>query len=326
MKILILGGAGFVGSRLSTILADPNAMKYRRGDVTVFDTFWFWNKDRSLFTDVVNWQNFPIKTILGDIRDNLDKVIRNHDVVINLACLSNDPSSDIDYNFTHDINYNGVANVVETCARLNKRLIHISSTSVYGFKQGVMMDELGIPNPITQYSKLKLEIDHLLKFYKNKPFTSLRPATLYGYSPRLRLDIMVNSFLERVVTDNKLLIQGGQQFRPCLHVEDLCNTIAVILNDSITFNKIYNVTNENYSVDEVAKIIQKKFPDVELHYQGVNDERSYKVSSKLIKEEVGVRFNHNLKKSIAPLFNGIKNHKDKSNCLNINVIKGVICD
>ena len=113
--------------------------------------------------------------------------------MINLSGLSNETSSDIDYIFTHDVSYTGVMNVIQTCLRKKiKKFIQTSTTSVYGIKQGKLVTEKEIPEPITQYAKIKAELDHVLSYYMiygNMGITSLRPANLNGYSPRLRLDV-----------------------------------------------------------------------------------------------------------------------------------------
>ena len=321
-KIIVFGGAGFVGSQLCPILE----LNY---DLTIVDMFWFWDSIQE-YRDKAKIQYAA--TIKEDIRNRpkIVKLIKGKDVVINLACLSNDMSSDIDYRLTHDISYNGVMNVIDAsmCAFVSK-FIQTSTTSVYGVKYGGMVDETDIPEPITQYSRIKAELDNVLSFYMTKDnsnITILRPATLYGYSPRLRLDVMVNTLLHRAVRENKILIEGGTQFRPCLHIDDLCDIyIQCIENTSITKNKIYNVTNENYSVNEIVKLIKNIIPDVELHYQHIMDQRSYKTDSFLIQKDLNIKFNHTLKDAIEPLYNHIKfrdYNKDKT--INMIVIKDLI--
>tara|TARA_Y100000590_G_scaffold444639_1_gene575650 strand:- start:1098 stop:2075 length:978 start_codon:yes stop_codon:yes gene_type:complete len=318
-KIVVFGGAGFVGSRLCPLLQQ----KY---DVTVVDTFWFWD-DVEQYKEVTG---VNAKCVVEDIREHsIRKLLRGKDAVISLACLSNDTSSDVDYGFTHDVSYNGVMNVID--ASIEKKIpkiIQTSTTSVYGIKQGKLVTEKDIPEPITQYGKIKAEIDHVLGYYIKKGgvgITSLRPATLYGYSPRLRLDVMVNTMLDRAIRENRLMVEGGEQCRPCLHVDDLCLSYELCLENPISNGKIYNVTNENYSVNQVVELIQDAIPDVEIHYQHVIDQRSYRTSSALIKKDLGIKFKKRLKGSIRKLHQEIMFGKhDRSKSINVRVIKKLL--
>ena len=288
-KAIVFGGAGFVGSRLCPILE-------KQYDLTIVDTFWFW-EDKNQYIEKVGIEN--AKVVVEDTRSNdIEKLMRGKDIVINLSCLSNDTSSDVDYKFTHDVSYNGVMNVFNKAFKKKVgKLIQTSTTSVYGIKQGKMVTEEEVPEPITQYSSIKAELDNVLKYhmkYSDAGITILRPATLYGYSPRLRLDVMVNTLLDRTFRDKKMMIEGGEQLRPCLHVDDLCNAYIQSIENPISNGKIYNVTNENYSVNQIVSLIKSVVPEVELHYQHVIDQRSYKTSSALVKKELGLKFKKKL--------------------------------
>jgi len=316
-KIVVFGGAGFVGSRLCPLLQEYY-------DVTVYDTFWFWNNIDE-YREATQFRGTLIK---DDIRSSSVRyAIRQNDIVINLACLSNDTSSDINADFTHDVSYNGVMNVLTHSQ--GKRLIQTSSTSVYGVKRGGLVDETEAPEPITQYSKIKSEIDNYLLYrikYHDDPVTILRPATLYGFSPRLRLDVMVNTLLDRAFKDNRLLIEGGDQFRPCLHVDDLCRTFLACIEDERSHGQIYNVTNENYSVNQIVDIIKSAVPEVELHYQHVIDQRSYQTSSQKIIDQLGVHFQTHLNQNmILSLYEKICSCEYNINkTINLQVIKRVL--
>jgi len=318
-KVVIFGGAGFVGSRLSPFLD-------KKHDVTVVDTFWFWDSVDH-YRDLTG---FSGKCIVEDIRSHsIRKILRGKGAVISLACLSNDTSSDIDYNFTHDVSYNGVMNVIDaSLERKIPKFIQTSTTSVYGIKHGAMVTEEEIPEPITQYAKIKAELDHVLGYYMKKDsmnITSLRPATLYGYSPRLRLDVMVNTMLDRAIRENKLVVEGGEQCRPCLHVDDLCSAYSLSLENLNAKGKIYNVTNENYSVNQVVELIKQAVPNVEIHYQHVIDQRSYKTSSALIRRDLGIKFKKRLKTAIKKLYQEIMlGQHDRSKTISMRVIKALL--
>tara|TARA_A100001391_G_scaffold12313_1_gene7222 strand:- start:1360 stop:2343 length:984 start_codon:yes stop_codon:yes gene_type:complete len=322
-KAIVFGGAGFVGSRLCPILE-------KQYDLTIVDTFWFW-EDKNQYIERVGIEN--AKVVVEDTRSNdIEKLMRGKDIVINLSCLSNDTSSDVDYKFTHDVSYNGVMNVFNKAFKKKVgKLIQTSTTSVYGIKQGKMVTEEEVPEPITQYSSIKAELDNVLKYhmkYSDTGITILRPATLYGYSPRLRLDVMVNTLLDRTFRDKKMMIEGGEQLRPCLHVDDLCNAYIQSIENPISNGKIYNVTNENYSVNQIVSLIKSVVPEVELHYQHVIDQRSYKTSSALVKKELGLKFKKKLNKStIKELYNHIQHsYYDKFGSINMRVIKKLLSE
>lgn len=322
-KAIVFGGAGFVGSRLCPILE-------KQYDLTIVDTFWFW-EDKNQYIEKVGIEN--AKVVVEDTRSNdIEKLMRGKDIVINLSCLSNDTSSDVDYNFTHDVSYNGVMNVFNKAFKKKVgKLIQTSTTSVYGIKQGKMVTEEEVPEPITQYSSIKAELDNVLKYhmkYSDTGITILRPATLYGYSPRLRLDVMVNTLLDRTFRDKKMMIEGGEQLRPCLHVDDLCNAYIQSIENPVSNGKIYNVTNENYSVNQIVSLIKSVVPEVELHYQHVIDQRSYKTSSALVKKELGLKFKKKLNKStIKELYNHIQHsYYDKFGSINMRVIKKLLSE
>jgi nucleoside-diphosphate-sugar epimerase len=322
-KAIVFGGAGFVGSRLCPILE-------KQYDLTIVDTFWFW-EDKEQYIEKAGIEK--AKVVVEDTRCNdIEKLMRGKDIVINLSCLSNDTSSDVDYNFTHDVSYNGVMNVFNKALKKKvNKLIQTSTTSVYGIKQGKMVTEEEVPEPITQYSRIKAELDNVLKYYmsySDTGITILRPATLYGYSPRLRLDVMVNTLLDRTFRDKKMMIEGGEQLRPCLHVDDLCNAYIQSIENPISNGKIYNVTNENYSVNQIVSLIKSVIPEVELHYQHVIDQRSYKTSSALIKKELGLKFKKKLNKStIKELYNHIQHsYYDKFGSINMRVIKKLLSE
>lgn len=320
-KVIVFGGAGFVGSRLCPLL-------HKKYDLTVVDSFWFWDSPE-LYAETVGIPTS--KVVQEDIRDKgIHSLIKDKDIVINLACLSNDISSDIDYGFTHDVSYNGVMNVMNNAINLSiPKIIQVSSTSVYGAKQGMLVTEKEIPEPITQYSTIKKQIDDVLSYhmkYSSSGITVLRPATLYGYSPRLRLDIMVNTLLNRAIEDNRLIIEGGEQHRPCLHVDDFANTFITVLNSKKSNGNIYNVTNENYTVNQVVDKIKQVLPEVELQYKHVLDQRSYRTSSAKVKKELGLKLPTKLNKStIKDLYQKIAHgNYNKSYSINLEVIKDLI--
>lgn len=317
MNILVAGGAGYVGSVLCPMLAKDHNVK-------VLDSFWFWEKTK----DYKKLFSNDVKIIKKDIREYIDDHFEGVDIVINLACISNDISSDLDPNFTHSVSYDGVLNVIKACER-NKipRIIQVSSGSVYGVKEKPVKEET-YPEPITQYAVIKMEIDHYLQymFYEyGHNITILRPATLYGRSPRQRLDLMLNIFADKVANNEKIVVHGGDQSRPTLHVSDLSKTICKILTDDRSYDQIYNVSKEAMTVLEYAQIFKKMY-GTEIVIENVNDARSWRTDSEKLYRDLGIVHETKLENGISELVNDFKkNGVDRKYSVNMNVIKGVLC-
>jgi nucleoside-diphosphate-sugar epimerase len=324
MKIVIFGGAGFVGCNLISLLQKS----YQ--DIVVVDKLWFW-RDELEFRQKAKIESF-VKIVNKDIRDkDIFSLLDEGCCVINLACLSNDPTSDICSKFTRDVSYNGVINLINSAtSKKVKKFIQTSSTSVYGIKAGKLVDESEKEEPITLYSEIKTEIDNYLRYlmrYSEMDITILRPATLYGYSPRLRLDVLINSLLIRCIEENAMFIHGGSQYRPCLHVEDLCLAYKAAIENPEAKNNIFNVTNENFSVNEIVQMIIRYNPDTIIHRQHVIDQRSYQVDSNKIKHVLGLEFQKKVEDEIPILQSQILNGDfNRNNCISLDVIKRIIHD
>jgi nucleoside-diphosphate-sugar epimerase len=321
MNVTVVGGAGYLGSVLCPILS-------KKHNVKVLDAFWFWeNKEDylKLFED-----DSKVCLVTCDIRD-VDS-IHNHligsDAVINLACISNDISSDLDPKFTHDVSYNGVMNVIQSCERLYiKRLIQVSSGSVYGVKEKPVREDT-YPEPITQYAVIKMEIDHYLQYLMRRggyDITILRPATLYGRSPRQRLDLMLNIFADKVTNNQPIVVHGGSQSRPALHVKDFSNSIVDILSNQRSYNQIYNVSKEAMTVLEYAKIFEKMY-GTEVIVEDVNDARSWRTDSEKMYRDLGIIHRTQLETGIKELVDDFKEHGvDRDYSVNMKVVKRLLC-
>jgi len=325
MKVTVVGGAGYVGSVLCPMLAEDERIK----EVRVIDTFWFWddvNDYQELFSD----DGFlKLDMRVWDMRDPMGDLLEESDVVINLACLSNDISSDLDRNFTHSISYDGVMNVIKTCEALGiKRIIQVSSGSVYGVQEKPV-SETTYPLPITQYAVIKMEIDHYLQNlmeYDNYDVTILRPATLYGASPRQRLDLMVNIFANKVAKNEPIVVHGGKQSRPALHVKDFSEAIHSVIFDERSYGEIYNVSKEAMTVLEYANLFKELYPHMEIIVEDVVDQRSWRTNSEKLYRDLGIINKTNLRDGIIELVSKFsdKNFSEK-NTVNIKVIKDVLC-
>tara|TARA_R110002020_G_scaffold46539_26_gene132455 strand:- start:2734 stop:3714 length:981 start_codon:yes stop_codon:yes gene_type:complete len=325
MRVAVVGGAGYVGSVLCPMLAEDKNIS----DLCVVDTFWFWNHVGD-YQDLFSEESFPkLDLRVWDMRDPMEDVLEGCDVVINLACLSNDISSDLDRNFTHSISYDGVMNVIKTCEKLDiKRIIQVSSGSVYGVQEKPVSEDT-YPLPITQYAIIKMELDHYLQNlmnYEDYDITILRPATLYGVSPRQRIDLMVNIFARKIATGEPIVVHGGSQSRPALHVKDFSETIHQIVNNEKSYNQIYNVSKEAMTVLEYANLFKDIYPEAEIIIEDVVDQRSWRTNSEKLYRHLGIINKTKLKNGIKEL---VAKFSDPNFCdertVNIQVVRGLLC-
>jgi nucleoside-diphosphate-sugar epimerase len=287
-RILVSGGAGYVGSVLIPKLIKKGYI------VHVLDTFWFWDSAQEFVEklDLKNSNNLQI--FKGDIRNinDIQKALKKVDTVIQLACISNDPSSDLDPHFTHSINYDGNLNIIDESKKSGiRKFIYASTSSVYGIKEQPNVTEEAELNPLTQYSKLKVEVEHYLMHVLDDNFKGviIRPSTVCGYSPRQRLDLVVNILANLAVNKGKITVFGGDQLRPNIHIEDMTDLYVQLVEMDVNkiHRKIYNAGWDNLKVMEIAKIVQKVIGNVTIETVSTNDIRSYHVSSEKIKKELG---------------------------------------
>lgn len=282
-KVFVTGGAGYVGSVLVPKLLS------RGHEVKVLDLF--------MYGDTLSEvKNDPrLMQIKGDIRDKalVEKEMEGYDTVIHLACISNDPSFELDPQLGKSINYDAFFGLVEA-ARKNRvrNFIYASSSSVYGVKDELDVTEDLPLEPLTDYSKYKALCEQVLLDQAADDFvvTIIRPATVCGYSPRLRLDLTVNILTNHAVNKGEITVFGGDQQRPNLHIEDMTDLYVFLLDqpDEKLKNKIYNVGYENFSVKEIAEMVRRVInPDLPVRTTPTDDNRSYRVSSKRIREELG---------------------------------------
>lgn len=298
MKILLIGGAGYVGTELAELLADNNHK------VTVYDLFIYgdnFSKDKS------------IEKITGDIRkiDELENTIKSgsFDAIIHLACISNDPSFDLDPSLGKSINFDPFEDLVKAAVKFKvSKFIYASSSSVYGIKSEPDVDENFSLEPITDYSKFKEKCERILKKYNSENFctTIIRPATVCGFSKRLRLDLVVNILSNLAYHKKEITVFGGKQYRPNIHIKDMCRSYLHILNQdkNIVAGQTYNVGFENHTVENLALIVKKVMgQDVLLKYVPTNDNRSYHISSKKIIEDTGFVYKYKIEDAVIDLKN-----------------------
>lgn len=294
MNVLVIGGAGYVGTALVDKLIE------KKQNVTVYDLF--------IYGNYLN-KNKNLNVINGDIRDlkKLRKIIKNFDSIIHLACISNDPSFDLDPDLGKSINFDPFEELVKI-AKDNgvSRFIYASSSSVYGVKSEKNVIESFSLEPLTDYSKYKAMCEDVLLKHNDKTFncTILRPATVCGYSKRQRLDLVVN-ILTNIGYNKKIIkVFGGEQFRPNINIFDMCNSYIHVLNqplDKIN-GEIFNVGFENYTVNQLASLVKESLPfDVHIEKLKTNDNRSYHISSQKIKNKIGFENKKTIKDAINDL-------------------------
>jgi len=297
-SVLVTGGAGYVGSVLV-----PKLIK-KGYHVKVLDLYIF--GDTAL--DTV--RNSPLlQEIKGDIRDRelLQKEIAGCDAVIHLACISNDPSFELNPTLGKSINYDCFPYLVETAKKHNvKRFIFASSSSVYGVKEEEEVTEELSLEPLTDYSRYKVLCEEVLLRDVFDEFTVsiIRPSTVCGYSPRMRLDLTVNILTNHAINRGEITVFGGDQMRPNLHIEDMTDLYLQLLElpSVLIHRKIFNAGYENYKVRDLAYMVKRTTDiDVPIVYKSTDDNRSYRVSSKKIKEELGFVPKHSIEEAIRDL-------------------------
>ena len=295
MKIFITGGAGYVGSSLVPSLLDQNHK------ITVFDLMIYGDK-------VIN-DHKNLTKIKGDIRDELllKKSLPGHDVVIHLACISNDPSFELNPNLGKSINFDAFEPLVKISIESGiKKFIYASSSSVYGLKKEKNVTEDMPLEPLTDYSKFKGDCEKILNRYQSKDFivTTLRPSTVCGYAKRQRLDLVVNILTNHAFHNKKILVYGGSQLRPNIHIKDMVRAYEYLLKaDSKKINgEIFNVGFKNQTVEELAMDVRQILGDeVEILKVKTDDNRSYHVSSKKIEDLLGFKTMNTVKDAVADL-------------------------
>ena len=297
-QVLVTGGAGYVGAVLVPKLLQAGYQ------VKVIDLYLY---GEDVLAAVKNHPG--LEEIKGDIRDRLllEKIIPGCDAVIHLACISNDPSFELDPNLGKSINYDAFLDLVDVAKNSGvKRFIYASSSSVYGIKETENVNEDLPLHPLTDYSKYKALCEDVLLSKREPGFVTLilRPATVCGYSPRLRLDLTVNILTNHAVNNKKITVFGGQQKRPNIHIEDMTDLYIKSLqwSDEAIDGKIFNAGYENHTVMEIAEMVRQAVgKQVEIVTTPTNDNRSYHISSDKIKQELGFTPQHTIEEAIQDL-------------------------
>ncbi len=287
-RVLVTGGAGYVGAVLIPKLLDRGYL-VRNIDLMLFG-------DSFLPTGAPNFEN-----VKADIREieALETVTRDVNTVIHLACISNDPSFELDPALSREINFDAFEPLVRI-SKMNgvERFVYASTSSVYGVSDAPDVTEDHPLVPLTDYNKYKGLCEPILRQYQSPDFTTviIRPATVCGYSPRMRLDLTVNILTNLAVNRRKITIFGGTQKRPNIHIEDITDLYVSLVDMDATkiAGETFNAAYQNHTVSElgemVRKVVEQEIPEggpIQVETTASNDLRSYHVSSVKIKRVLG---------------------------------------
>ena len=294
-KIFITGGAGYVGAVLVPRLLDAGY------GVSVLDLM--------IYGEDVLPEHPDLTVIRGDIRNQelLKSSIPGHEVVIHLACISNDPSFELNPELGKSINLDPFRPLVEISKNAGvKRFFYASSSSVYGIKKEPDVNEEMSLEPLTDYSLFKMNCEQILSEYQSDDFTTttIRPATVCGYSRRQRMDVVVNILTNLAYHKRVISVFGGAQLRPNIHIADMVEIYLILIKapkEKIA-GEIFNGGYENHSVLQLAETVRDVIgKDVVLKTTSSDDNRSYHVSSKKIQKALGFSASHTIRDAVEDL-------------------------
>ena len=289
-NVTVTGGAGYVGAALV-----PRLLK-RGYNVQVLDLFLYGEE----VMDAVKEES-GLRLIKGDIRDTelIERVLPGTDAVIHLACISNDPSFDLDPTLGRSVNYGAFEPLVLISKRAGvRRFIYASSSSVYGVSEDLDVTEEHALRPLTDYSKYKAMCEPILLREQSPEFTTVvvRPATVCGYSPRQRFDVIVNILTNHAVNNHVIKVFGGDQLRPNIHIEDMTTLYTTLLQipEDLIAGKVFNTGYENRTVSDIAEMVRRvvsaempAIDRIDVVTTNSPDNRSYHISSEKIYQQLG---------------------------------------
>jgi len=316
-KILIVGGAGYVGTKLAPYLIDKSY------DISVID----WMIYGNYLPDI------PIYKIDMRNTSEIEKAIKKiePEIVVDLAAISNDPMGNVLPSLTIEINDKAQRKLIDICKENNiKKFIFASSASVYGINDKENISEDVKLAPISVYSRTKTDIEKYLMKVNSDDFCTvrIRPATVCGYSPRQRLDLIVNLLTYHGFFNKKIRIEGGERIRPFIHIDDMVNAYHTFIkaDADIISGEVYNCGSEYISLNGLGDLV-KKYTNCDINYTDGPDKRSHRLNSEKIKKELNFKFEKNIESAIKDLINvfekGILDIKDPR-LFNLNWYKKLI--
>jgi nucleoside-diphosphate-sugar epimerase len=286
-RVLVTGGAGYKGCVLVPKLLNQGY------EVVVYDLM--------LFGSAGLPDHPRLEVVKGDIRDTKSyaEAVKGSDAVIHMACISNDPSFELDPRLSTTINYDCFEPMVKASRDAGvRRFVYVSSSSVYGVSDAPEVNEDHPLVPLTDYSRCKALCEPILLSYRTDSFIPviMRPATVCGYSPRMRFDLTVNILTNHAINKGLITVFGGAQKRPNVHIDDICELYVKLLEypEEMVDSQIFNAGYENHTVSQLAEMakggVEQAFPakaPIRIETTSTNDNRSYHVSSKRIAAKLG---------------------------------------
>jgi nucleoside-diphosphate-sugar epimerase len=303
-KVLVTGAGGYIGTQLVKDLVKSG------NEVTAVDRFFFGQETLKDF-----FVNPKVSIVQKDIRDLTEADMDGHEVVCDLACLSNDPAGEIDPALTYAINRDGRIHVASTAKRagVNKYIIS-SSCSVYGQGQEPKLTEKSATNPISVYAKSTLEAEqqNLSIADKNFSVTSLRNATVFGLSNRMRFDLVVNLMTLTAFQKGRIIVMGGgKQWRPLVHLSDVSNAFQIIINSSIdnVNQEVFNIGLDNFQIKNLAYLVREELPiNIEIDVAPDDaDKRDYNVVFEKARNKLNFLPKVNVVDGIREIYSALKN-------------------
>jgi len=275
MRVLVTGHNGYIGTVMTRLLREASH------DVTGLDTYYFEHCN-------LGPEPTDIPALRLDLRDVREEHLAGFDAIIHLAALSNDPLGNLNADTTYAINHRAAVRLAQRAKAAGvRRFLFASSCSLYGVAGDEMLSEDAAFNPITPYGESKVLVERDVKALADDHFSPvfLRNATVYGLSPQLRLDVVVNNLVGVALATGEILVESdGTPWRPLVHVEDFCRAFLAVLHapSEQVHNEAFNVgrTEENYRVSELAEFVRQAAPGTTVRYAegGGPDPRSYRVS------------------------------------------------
>lgn len=295
MKILVTGGCGYKGSILI-----PKLLKLGHKVVSI-DTQWFGNY-------LTNHKN--LKNIRLDVNQIEDIDLKNVNTIIHLASIANDPMAELDKNLSWEASALGTLRLINSALKYKvKKIIYASSGSVYGIKKEKKVHEDLKLKPLSLYNKVKMVTERVLLSYNDMiDINIVRPGTVCGYSPRMRYDLTVNAMTYSALKNKKILVFGGNQIRPNIHIEDLADIYLMLLKKNYK-KLIVNAGFENLSILEIAKKISKITKAKIIIKKDKNDPRSYRMSSDRLLKKTKYIPKYNVHRAIIDLKEKYENNK-----------------
>jgi nucleoside-diphosphate-sugar epimerase len=300
-RVLVTGGSGYVGTSLVPRLLDDGH------EVTVLDLCLYGEPQLPL-------EHPRLHMIRGDIRDRdaVSAAVAGQDAVLHLACISNDPSFELDPSLSKTINFDAFEPLVAAARQAGvRRFVYCSSSSVYGVSDDPDVTEDSPLRPLTLYSRFKAECEPILFAAQDEGFdcVTIRPATVCGWSPRCRLDLTVNILTNHAVNRRTISVHGGTQLRPNLHIQDMCDVYRLMLRapGATVRGEIFNAGYQNLSVDAIAllvkQVVEESIPGapVAIEHQATDDLRSYHINSSKIAARLGFRPQRTIEEAVRDL-------------------------